>query len=154
MSAVFNLATALLVTIDPVIFTTSYPKPIQEIAAKNPKAGKHKLLFSLFVMLPITVYSIVSAYLAGVTGFWAWFGVGYIEWFIINLGDFFGLDLYFREKMGKRFELPGTEGHWCYTRKGWMKSLGLLEHWVQWPLIVCPLFGLVNAGVAWLLGRV
>lgn len=151
MSAVFNLATALIITINPAVFTAAYPKEIQKIAAPDPQARRHKWQFGLWVMLPVTVYGVFSAYLAGLRGFWYLFGAGYIEWFLINLGDFFGLDLYFREKMGKHFELPGTENHWCYTRKGWMKSLAVPEHFVLWPLVVCPLMALISAGLGCLL---
>ena len=151
MSAAFNLATGLLMVMNPAFFTTCYPKPLQKIAPKNPHAVRDKLLFTSFVILPVTLFGVIGAYLAGFQGFWPLFWVGYGEWFLVNLGDFFGLDLLLREKMGTRIQLPGTEGHWCYTREGWMKSLGLLEHWVEWPLLVCPLFGLISAGLGLLL---
>lgn len=151
MSAIFNLATALVMTINPAVFTSAYPKEIQKIAAPNPHARKHKILFSLGVMFPVAIYGVISAYLAGMNGFWHLFWTGYIEWLLINLGDFFGLDLYFREKMGKKLELPGTENHWCYKRKSWMTSLAIPEHVVLWPLVVCPLMALISAGLGCLL---
>lgn len=154
MSAVFNTVTALLGVIDPAIFTTSYPKPIQKIVKPNPKAKKYKLLFGGLVIAPLILYGAISAYISGIRGFWNLFLAGYAEWFLVNLGDFFGLDIYYREKMGDRLVLPGTEGHWCYTRKGWMKSLALMEHFVEWPFIVCPLFALIATGIAELLQRV
>lgn len=151
MSAVFNLATGLLIIIDPVIFTTAYPKEIQKAAPKNPNAVKHKLLFSLFVVAPIVLFGVISAYEAGIRGFWHLFATGYIEFFIINLGDFFGLDYYLRKKIGRRWELPGTYGHPGYETKAWMKSLGIPEHWILWPFVICPLFGLLCAGLGMLL---
>ena len=150
MSAVFNLATGLILTYDPVIFTTSFPKEIQQAAAPNPNARKHQTLFTLLVILPVVLFGVLSARNAGVQGFWTMFWTGYIEWFFINLGDFFGLDLYLRELMGERWELPGTHGHPCYQRKNWMKSLALVEHGLQWPLIICPMFGLIAAGLGML----
>lgn len=151
MSAVFNLATGLIITVNPVFFTTAYPKAIQAVAPENPDAKKHQVLFTLFVMLPVTLFGVISAYLNGMQGFWHLFWAGYIEWFLINLGDFFGLDLFFRERMGERLQLPGTEGHPCYERKAWMKSLALPEHCLEWPLLVCPLFGFLSAGIGMLI---
>ena len=151
MSLVFNLATGMLMAIDPVIFTTSFPKKLQQIAPPNPHARKHKGLFTLLVILPVVLYGVLSAWLAGITGFWKLFWIGYAQWFLVNLGDFFGLDLILREKLGERCELPGTHGDPCYTRKVWMKELGLPEHGLQWPLGVCPLMGLIMAGLGMLL---
>ena len=153
MCAYFNLATGLLMAIDPAIFTTAYPKEIQKMAPPNPHAMRDKGLFTLLVIAPVFLFGAVSAYVSGITGFWTLFWTGYIEWFLVNLGDFFGLDLYLREKMGRRMELPGTEGSPLYSRKNWMRSLGIPEHWVQWPLIICPLFGALSAGLVCLLEK-
>ena len=154
MSAYFNLATGLIMVINPATFTTAYPKPIQKIAPPNPHAMRDKSLFSLLVILPVFLFGTLSACKSGITGFWNLFWTGYVEWFLVNLGDFFGLDLYLREKMGPRLELPGTEGNELYSRKNWMRSLGVPEHWVQWPLIICPLFGALSAGLALLIRKI
>lgn len=151
MSAYFNLATGLLMVINPVTFTTSYPKEIQKIAQPNPHVLRDKSMFSLLVILPVFLFGTISACRSGIHGFWPLFLTGYAEWFCVNLGDFFGLDLYLREKMGRRMELPGTEGSPLYTRKNWMKSLGLPEHGVLWPLVICPMFGALSAGLGCLL---
>lgn len=153
MSAFFNLATGLIMLIDPRIFTTAYPKEIQKIAPPNPNAMRDKSLFTLLVILPVFLFGTFSACNSGITGFWNLFWMGYGEWFLVNLGDFFGLDLFLREKMGRRMELPGTEGNPLYLRKNWMKSLALPEHWLQWPLIICPLFAALSAGLGCLLQR-
>ena len=153
MSAYFNLATGLVMVINPVTFTTSYPKDSQKIAPKNPHAGRDKSLFSLLVILPVLLYGSLSAWHGGTAGFWPLFWTGYIQWFFVNLGDFFGLDWYLLQKMGKRLQLPGTEGNPIYERKAWMKALAVPEHWVQWPLLICPFFGLLTAGIGWLLGH-
>ena len=152
MSAAFNLSTGLIMVAKPTFFTTCYPKEIQAIAPKNPHAMQDKLLFTALVILPVTLFGVLSAHHAGIRGFWPLFWTGYLEWFLVNLGDFFGLDLLLREKMGSHLELPGTEGHPCYTRAGWMKSLVIPEHWLGWPLGVCPLFGLLSGGLGLLLG--
>ena len=151
MSAAFNLATGLIMAIDPVIFTTSFPKELQAIAPKNPHARRHKLLFGLLVLLPVTAFGILSAHNAGIRSFWPLFWTGYIEWFLVNLGDFFGLDLFLREKLGARLELPGTHGHPCYQRANWMKSLALPEHWLLWPFLICPFFAALSAAIGLLL---
>ena len=152
MSACFNLATGLIMVADPAVFTTSYPRKIQEIAPSNPHAIRHKSLFTLFVILPVFLYGTISACRSGITGFWPLFWTGYIEWFLVNLGDFFGLDLYLREKMGRRLELPGTEGNILYTRKNWMRQLAIPEHWLLWPFLICPLFAALSAGLGLLIG--
>lgn len=153
MSAVFNLATGLILAVDPVIFTTAYPKELQKAAPKNPKAAKHKLLFTLLVIAPVTLFGIFSAYEAGIRGFWSLFLAAYIEFFIVNLGDFFGLDYYLRKKLGERWELPNTHGHPCYETNVWMKSLGIPEHWLLWPFVICPMFAVISAGLGVLLAR-
>lgn len=151
MSAVFNLATGLILAVNPVVFTTAYPKEIQKVAPKNPNAVKHKLLFVLLVVAPITLFGVFSAYESGMRGFWNLFWAAYIEFFLVNLGDFFGLDWYLKEKLGERWELPGTQGNPYYQHDLWMKSLGLPEHWILWPFVVCPMFALVSAGLGMLL---
>ena len=151
MSAAFNLATGLIMAVRPTFFTTCYPKEIQAIAAKNPTEMRDKLLFTLTVLLPVFLFGVLSAHSADIHGFWPLFIAGYIEWFLVNLGDFFGLDLFLREKLGSRLVLPGTEGHPCYTRNGWMKSLALPEHWLQWPFLICPFFAALSAGLGLLI---
>ena len=151
MSLVFNLATGLLLVINPVTFTTSFPREIQKIAAPNPHAMRDKALFSLLVIGPVVLFGVFSAREQGLEGFWNLFRAGYLQWFLINLGDFFGLDLILREKLGERMELPGTHGHPCYTRSGWMKSLGIPEHAVLWPFVVCPMMAAIMAGIGLLL---
>lgn len=153
MSAAFNLATGLLIAIDPRIFTTAYPKELQAIAPKNPKAVKHKSLFTLFVILPVTLFGVFSAHSAGIRGFWPLFWTAYCEFFLVNLGDFFGLDWFLRNKLGPRWELPGTHGHPCYESKQWMKSLGIPEHWLLWPFVICPMFALLSALLGLLLAH-
>ena len=77
--------------------------------------------------------------------------MGYIEWMLVNFGDFFGLDIYLRKRAGEKLELPGTEGNIYYSVKYWMKSLGIPEHWLAWPLIICPLSAAASAGIGLLI---
>lgn len=32
-----------------------------------------------------------------------------------------------------------------------MKSVGIPEHWLEWPFIICPMFGAASAGLGLLL---
>ena len=85
---------------------------------------------------------------AGVTGFRNMFWTGYVEMFFINLGDFFGLDWFFREIVKKkRLMIPGTEHCEAWNLKKWMLTRAVPKHCIMWPLVVCPLAGLICAGI-------
>ena len=153
MSAVFNIGIALVWMLFPDAFAAKmYPKELKEAAPwLNDVSKKPIRLMYVILYPPILIYAILSAYNAGVTGFWNLFWMGYIEFFCMNLGDFFGLDIFFREKMGDKLVVKGTEGHPLYERKNWLKKLGIPEHWVAWPFVICPIGGLLLAGiVTWL----
>lgn len=147
MSVYFNLATALWWVLDPMAFAGSYPKEIQAVFPKQKRITKTEMLFSLVVIVPVLLFGIFSAWNAGVAGFWNLFWTAYIEWMFVNFGDLIGLDLILREKMGQKMELPGTEGMEVYKREKWMKSLALPEHLLMWPLLACPFFGVISAGI-------
>lgn len=132
---------------NPVIFTTAYPKEIQKAAPKKSKGNETQTSFSAFVIAPVTLFGVFSAYETGIRGLWTLFWTAYVEFFMVNLGDFFGLDWYLREKLGERWDLPGTHNHPCYDNKVWMESLGISEHWILWPLVICPIFSIVSAGL-------
>ena len=151
MSVYFNLATALWWLQDPMSFADCYPKPIKKLIKMPENVKKGKILFCLLVILPAGVYGIISAWNSGITGFGNLFWMGYIEWMLVNFGDFFGLDIYLRKRAGEKLELPGTEGNIYYSDKYWMKSLGIPEHWLAWPLIICPLSAAASAGIGLLI---
>lgn len=67
--------------------------------------------------------------------------------FFVNLGDFFGLDWWFRAKVKDRTMLPGTEHCKAWNTKEWLLTLAIPEHCLGWPLIICPLVGLICAGI-------
>lgn len=92
------------------------------------------VLYPLYIGL--VAYAILSAYLAGASGFWNLFWMGYIEMFFVNLGDFFGLDWWFREKFKDRIMPPGTEHCKAWNTKEWMLTLAVPEHWMGWPLVI------------------
>lgn len=64
-----------------------------------------------------------------------------------NIADFFLLDIYLLQKLGRRIQVPGTEGHPDYQPGRWLKKLALPEHFLAWPLIMAPLVSLVQAGL-------
>jgi len=70
--------------------------------AAPPRKKKEVLIFAA-VLYPLYIlifaYMIYSAHLAGVRGFWNLFWIGYIEMFFINMGDFWGLDYWYRSTL-------------------------------------------------------
>lgn len=153
MSVYFNLGTALWWLINPVAFYNDFPKEAKEKTTipKPKKTIKPTILFCALIIVPVLFFGVLSAWNAGISGFWHLFWTGYLEWLFVNFGDFFGLDLIFREKLGNRLVLPGTEGMDVYKRSVWMKKLGLPEHFILWPIIVCPFFAIISTGLGMLI---
>lgn len=148
MAIVFTLTLCLVSYIDPQSFTKMYPLGIQKIAPPIPEDSKKRKNIMLIALWTFEIiFSVVSVYLSGIRGFRLSFLAGYIQMFMVDMGDLFGWNIFFREKMGQKLELPGTEGSELYSRKNWLLKLGLPNHFGIWPIIVCPLCGLVNAGV-------
>lgn len=146
---VFNVTVALLWLFIPNAFSRMLPPEIQKAAPKREKKEiviLASILYPLYIL--IFVYMAVSARQAGVSGFENLFWTGYVEMFFINLGDFFGLDWFFRGlAKDKRIMLPGTEHCEAWNLKKWMLTLAIPEHCIIWPLIICPLTGLICAGI-------
>lgn len=68
--------------------------------------------------------------------------------------DLFFLDIWLiQKKCKKRFIIHGTEGHPGYEFKTWMRNCDLPEHLLQWPLILCPVMTLLQAGLGFVLTR-
>ena len=152
MSAVFNFGVAAFWMYEPKSFTTMYPKQVQKIAPPIDKRSR-KIVLTMFAALypTILLYGVISAWNAGMNGFWNLFWASYIQMVLINLGDFFGLDWFLREKMGTRLQLPGTEGSELYSRKNWMLKLAIPEHFLAWPLLICPAVAALSAGLGLLI---
>ena len=145
----FNVAVALLWMLVPKAFSKMLPPEIRKAAPKREKkevAILADVLYPMYIL--IFVYMAVSARQAGVTGFRNLFWTGYVEMFFINLGDFFGLDWFFREIVKKkRLMIPGTEHCEAWNLKKWMLTRAVPKHCIMWPLVVCPLAGLICAGI-------
>ena len=144
---VFNLTIAVLWLFVPCAFSKMLPK---EIRLAAPPRKKKEVIILASVLYPLYIlifaYMIVSAHLAGVTGFCNLFWTGYIEMFFINLGDFFGLDWWYRGAIKDRIMIPGTEHCRAWETKEWMKTLEIPEHLIGWTFVVCPLAGLIVVG--------
>lgn len=91
---------------------------------------------------------VVSARMAGIAGFWNLFWAGYAVTFIVDMADFWILDLWFREKFKVRIMIKGTEKCKAWETKEWLRTLALAEHWIMWPLVICPMIGALVAGIS------
>ena len=92
------------------------------------------------------VYSAISLLHSGAVGFWNIFWMGYIQWSILNVGDFLLLDcLLFQGKYKDKIVIPGTEGHKDYEFNNWMKHLALAEHFLLVPFLLVPIIAAIQA---------
>lgn len=148
IAAIFNGAVASLVLINPRFFFDSYPKAIQK-AAPVPMTKQEKKINSILTIIIVGicfVYSTISLLHSGVVGFWNIFLMGYIQWSILNLGDFLLLDcLLFQGKHKDKIVIPGTEGHEDYEFNNWMKHLALAEHFLLVPFLLVPIIAAIQA---------
>lgn len=148
IAAIFNGAVASLVLINPRWFFDSYPKAIQK-AAPLPMTKQEKKI-NLILTIAITgmcfVYSVVSLLHSKTLGFWNLFWMSYIQWSILNAGDFLLLDcLLFQGKYKSKIVIPGTEGQKDYEFKNWMKHLAIWEHFLFVPFLLIPIAAVVQA---------
>lgn len=152
MAVIFALTLCLVSYIDPQAFTKMYPSAIQKIAPPIPsESRKTEVIMLVCLWTFMVLFSITSNYLSGVRSFGQLFLAGYIQFFMVDMGDFFGWNILFREKMGQKLHLPGTEGNELYSRKNWLLKMAIPNHFGIWLIGVCPLGGLVNAGTGTLL---
>lgn len=156
ITAIFNGAVAALVLINPRYFFDSYPKAIQKAAPEQmTKKEKHINFILTIVICGICfIYSAASLFHTGISGFWNLFWMGYIQWSILNLGDFLLLDcLLFQGKYKDKIVISGTEGHSDYVFGNWMKHLAIMEHFVVTPFLIIPFVAAIQAWIVGLLGR-
>ena len=156
IAAIFNGAVAAWVLINPRYFFDSYPKAIQKSAPEQmtKKEKKINLILTIVICGICFIYSAVSLLHTNLSGFWNLFWMGYIQWSILNLGDFFLLDcLLFQGKYKDKIVIPGTEGHPDYEFGNWMKHLAIMEHFVLTPFLIIPFVAAIQALIIGLLGR-
>ena len=148
IAAIFNGAVAALVLINPRFFFDSYPKAIQKAAPKQMTKQEKKIngILTVFIVGICFAYSTASVLHKGITGFLNLFWTGYIQWSILNLGDFFLLDfLLFQGKYKNKIVIPGTEGHKDYEFNNWMKHLAVVEHFLVIPFLFIPVVSAIQA---------
>lgn len=118
MAVAFTLTLCLVSYTDPQAFTRMYPLDIQKLAPPIPAdSNRRKNLMLTLLWSFVILFSVVSNCLSGIRGFWPLFLAGYLQLFLVDMGDFFGWNILFREKMGRRLHLPGTEESPLYSRR-------------------------------------
>ena len=152
MCVVFNAVVGMFFFVFPQAYSTMFPRGMKEAA--KPYVRKDEVIKMYCVLIPLYLlmflYMAVSAHLAGVSGFKNLFRTGYIEMMFVNAGDFFLLDVLSRLYVKDKGLIKGAEHHPDWEWKGWRK-LAVPEHGLIWPLLVCPLTGLIVAGIGALL---
>lgn len=152
MCVVFNAVVGMFFFVFPQAYSTMFPRGMKEAA--KPYVRKDEVIKMYCVLIPLYLlmflYMALSAHLAGVSGFKNLFWTGYIEMMFVNAGDFFLLDVLSRLYVKDKGLIKGAEHHPDWEWKGWRK-LAVPEHGLMWPLLVCPLTGLIVAGIGALL---
>ena len=146
---IFNAVVAVAWIFLPCAFSSMMPKEIRKAAPprkKNEVIALACLLYPMYILM--IAYMIVSSHLAGVTGFWNLFWTAYIEAFFINMGDFWGLDVWYRGAIKDKIMIPGTEHCKAWETKEWLKTLAIPEHFILWPFVTCPLMAFIVAGLS------
>ena len=109
IAAIFNGTVASLVLINPRFFFDSYPKAIQR-AAPKPMTKQEKKINTILTIIIVGicfVYSTMSLLHSRVVGFWNIFWMGYIQWSILNAGDFCYWTVYCsKENIRKKLSFP------------------------------------------------
>ena len=155
MAAIFNGAVAAFVLINPRFFFDSYPKEIQNSAPeKMTKEEKRvNLILTYIIAVICLIYGVTSLLHTGIRGIRDLFWMSYIQWIILNFGDFLLLDvLLFQGKYKNRIVIPGTEGHEDYEFGNWMKHLAIKEHFILMPFLLIPIVSIIEAWLVLLLG--
>lgn len=149
---IFNYGLYLLITINPRGILYMLPKYFKEGGIPQTKEEKWEfnkryipiLLFIAFVM----AVNGVRVYLGTDVDFWGLFWHGYIVAMFMNVGDAIFLDIILihtnREKYAKAYGLKDSSRLHAVN---FFKHLTFIEHFVAWPIIVCPIIGVLFAFV-------
>ena len=147
MSLLFNAVVGVGFLLWPQAYSTMFPKEIREAAApyvdKKDVRKMKLLLYPLYLLL--FVYWAISAHFAGITGFWPLFWTGYVEMTLVSISDFLILDCWLPGKV--KHMIRGAEHCKAWERKEWLMKLAIPEHGLGWTFFVCPLAGLIVAGI-------
>ena len=152
MALLFNAVVGVGFLIYPQAYTTMFPKEIKEAAApfvdKKDVRKMKLIIYPLYLLL--FVYWAVSAHFAEIQGFWTLFWTGYVEMTIVSISDFLILDCWLPPKA--KSYIKGTENCKAWEVKEWLIKLAIPEHALGWAFLVCPIAGLIVAGIGILLG--
>ncbi len=148
MCVVFNAVVGMFFFVFPQAYSTMFPRGMKQAAKPYVRKDEVIKLYSILSLLYLLMflYMALSARFAGVSGFKNLFWTGYIEMMFVNAGDFFLLDVLSRLYVKDKGLIRGAENHPDWNWKGW-KKLAVPEHGLMWPLLVCPLTGLIVAGI-------
>mgnify|MGYP006916077474 FL=1 len=151
MSLLFNAVVGLGFLLVPQAYSVMFPKEIKEAAAPYVKKKDvrimHLIIYPLYLFL--VVFWAVSAHFAGIDGFWQLFWTGYVEMTFVSISDFLILDCWLPGKV--KHMIKGAESCKAWERKEWLIKLAIPEHFLGWPLIFCPIAGLIVAGIGLIL---
>ncbi len=152
MSLLFNTVVGLGFLLVPQAYSTMFPKEIREAAApyvdqKDVRTMK-LIIYPLYLMM--FIYWGISAHFAGIDGFWYLFRTGYAEMTMVSISDFLILDVWLPGKI--RHMIKGAEHCKAWERKEWLLKLAIPEHYIMWTFLVCPIAGLITAGIGMLIG--
>ena len=142
MALLFNAVVGVGFLIYPQAYSTMFPKEIKEAAAPfvdRKEVRKVKLIIYPLYLL-IFIYWAVSAHFAGMIGFRNLFWTG----------DFLILDCWLPPK-AKPY-IKGAEHCKAWEIKEWLIKLAIPEHVLGWTFLVCPIAGLIVAGLGILPG--
>lgn len=136
-------------------FFDSYPKGIQNSAPEKmtKKEKRINLILTIIISGIVFIYGVTSLLYTGIRGLRDLFWMSYIQWIILNFGDFFLLDiLLFQGKYKNKIVIPGTEGNEDYKFGNWMKHLAIKEHFILMPFLLIPIISIIQAWLVFLLG--
>ena len=148
MCVVFNAVVGMFFFVFPQAYSTMFPRGMKQAAKPYVRKDEVIKLYIILILLYLLMflYMALSARFAGVSGFKNLFWTGYIEMMFVNAGDFFLLDVLSRLYVKDKGLIRGAENHPDWNWKGW-KKLAVPEHGLMWPLLVCPMTGLIVAGI-------
>ena len=148
MCVVFNAVVGMFFFVFSQAYSTMFPRGMKQAAKPYVRKDEVIKLYIILILLYLLMflYMALSARFAGVSGFKNLFWTGYIEMMFVNAGDFFLLDVLSRLYVKDKGLIRGAENHPDWNWKGW-KKLAVPEHGLMWPLLVCPLTGLIVAGI-------
>ena len=111
------------------------------------------LILTVIISGIVFIYGVTSLLHTGIKGLRELFWMSYIQWIILNFGDFLLLDvLLFQGKYKDKIVIPGTEGHEDYEFGNWMKHLAIKEHFILMPFLLIPIVSIIEAWLVLLLG--